>query len=262
MLDKGGWVYWLVVASFVMPIILSLLLIWFVTTYQKKKNEFELASKDNLLRVQKHIIEKQHIVVEERNRIASEMHDDLGSGLTTILFLSDRLKKKHPNPQTDEIVSKIESNSKSLVSNMSEIIWTMNSRFDDALNLAGYMRSYASEFLTSNDMPLNFFISDNCGSQPIVGSKRRDLFLIYKEILHNAVKHSKSKLISIKIDCSEILIVTIDEIGGKGFDPAQADENGNGLYNMKKRVEAINGTIDFQNSGDKMQTTIKYKVLS
>lgn len=254
------WVFWIIVASFVMPLVLSAVLIWFVTTYQRKKNEFEISSRDYLLQQQQLIIEKQQAIVEERNRIASEMHDDLGSGLTTILFLSERLKKISPTQQHIELIDKITRNSKVLVSNMSEIIWSMNSRFDDVLNLAGYMRRFASEFLDSHEVPLHFHIAENCQKQPISGTKRRDLFLVFKEILHNAVKYSQAHMIAINIDCDGILVITVDELGGKGFDPALVENRGNGIYNIGKRINRIGGQIEFRRLSNKMHTKITQKI--
>ncbi|MBK8448898.1 MAG: histidine kinase dimerization/phosphoacceptor domain-containing protein [Saprospiraceae bacterium] len=77
-----------------MPVLLSGLLIWFLVFYQKKKYTQQLEKKDLLLKQQNLIIENQQAIEKERNRIASEMHDDLGSGLTTIKYLSERALKQ------------------------------------------------------------------------------------------------------------------------------------------------------------------------
>lgn len=260
MFQNQEWVFWIIVASFVMPLVLSFVLIWFVVTYQKKKNEFEITSRDHLLQQQQMIIEKQQAIVEERNRIASEMHDDLGSGLTSILFLSERLKKLSPTIEYTDLIDKITKNSKNLVSNMSEIIWSMNSRYDDVLNLAGYMRRFASEFLSTNEIPLHFYISPNCQDQPISGTRRRDLFLVFKEILHNAVKYSNAHMIYINIDCDAYLKITIDELGGKGFDVTQVENLGNGIYNISKRIDSLGGEIEFKKFDSKMQSKITQKI--
>ncbi|MBK8669021.1 MAG: hypothetical protein IPN89_05945 [Saprospiraceae bacterium] len=80
---------WIIVAAFTMPLLLIALLIWFFLSYQKKKYEYEVEKKDALVREQALIIEQQNAIQMERNRIASEMHDELGSGLTSIKYLSD-----------------------------------------------------------------------------------------------------------------------------------------------------------------------------
>lgn len=89
----------------------------------------QLKEKDFELREQALVIEKQMALEEERTRIAGEMHDDLGGGLTNIKFLSQKLQRKMPEGKDKETVSKIIKNTQTLVGNMSEIIWAMNSRY-------------------------------------------------------------------------------------------------------------------------------------
>ena len=82
MFESGSIGFYIILVCFVMPILLATILIWFALNYQKRKNQYEIEQRDNLLREQKLIIEKQKAIESERNRIATEMHDDLGSGLT------------------------------------------------------------------------------------------------------------------------------------------------------------------------------------
>ncbi|MBK8111958.1 MAG: hypothetical protein IPK46_17360 [Saprospiraceae bacterium] len=121
----------IILASFVMPLILSAILIWFFLAYQKKKHQAENAAKDAQLREQALIIEKQNALENERNRISAEMHDDLGSGLTRIRYLSDKALV-HASETEKEEITKISAYANDLVRNMGEIIWAMNSRFDNA----------------------------------------------------------------------------------------------------------------------------------
>ncbi|MGB3226675.1 MAG: histidine kinase dimerization/phosphoacceptor domain-containing protein, partial [Saprospiraceae bacterium] len=129
-----------------MPVLLSGLLIWFLVFYQKKKYTQQLEKKDLLLKQQNLIIENQQAIEKERNRIASEMHDDLGSGLTTIKYLSERALKQAKDPEEEKQVKRISEHSSQLVRNMSEIIWAMNTRYDTLENLLAYIRRYASEY--------------------------------------------------------------------------------------------------------------------
>lgn len=186
------------------------------------------------------------------------MHDDLGSGLTTIKYLSERARKKSSDPEIVSILEKINSNSKSLVLNMSEIIWSMNAKFDDISNLTGYMRRYASEYLLTHHIPFNFNLDLKCGNQNITGDKRRNLFLIFKEVLHNAVKYSNAEFIEISVGCNPIFMITISEIGGVGFDPEVSKNDGNGLFNIERRIEKINATISHSLTDKAMITVIKY----
>ena len=233
MYEEGSTIYWIIISSFVMPLFLSALMIWLVLAYQKKKHQAENAAKDAQLREQALIIEKQNALENERNRISAEMHDDLGSGLTRIRYLSDKALV-HASETEKEEITKISAYANDLVRNMSEIIWAMNSRFDNAESLAAYIRRYASEYLETYQIP--FVFKDNT-SQPSIslsGEKRRVLFLIIKELLHNAIKHANCKAIRIEIYSQPQTKIVFTEVGAKGFDPLQIKTQGNGLFNMSK----------------------------
>ena len=210
----------------------------------------QLAKKDFALREQALIIEKQTALQAERTRIASEMHDDLGGGLTTIKFLSQNLLHKiGANDQKSEI-TRILDQSQTLVSNMSEIIWAMNAGFDTLENLVIYSRRYAREFLDTHGIDLKFEVQGMSESIGLSGEKRRNIFLVIKEALHNAVKHSNATIITISF------YVTVDNLQLKVTDNGiglnqEANENGNGLQNMKSRIESLGGDCTILSSEHK-----------
>ena len=179
----------------------------------------------------------------ERTRIAGEMHDDLGGGLTTIKFLSQRLQRKIPDKIHKTQLNKIVDHSQSLVNNMSEIIWAMNAGFDTLLNLVAYSRRYAFEYLEPYEIDLQFDVSGEINDIELTGEKRRNLFLVIKEALHNVVKYSEAKTATISFDIKENnLHLTISD-NGVGFGE-QINQFGNGLNNMKERILSMNGKID------------------
>ena len=202
----------------------------------------KLAKKDFELREQALIIEKQNALTAERTRIAGEMHDDLGGGLTTIKFLSQKLQRKISDEAHKTQLNKIVQHSQSLVNNMSEIIWAMNAGFDTLRNLIAYSRRFAFEYLEPYDIELSFNVEGDIDDVELTGEKRRNLFLIIKEALHNTVKYSKSTKASISFIVEEdfLQIYIVDE--GVGFGE-QVDKFGNGLKNMRQRVEQMNGEI-------------------
>ena len=225
------------------------LVYWTVRSYYRRK----LEKKNQLLREQSLIIEKQQAIERERTRIASEMHDDLGSGLTTIRYLSDKALMQAKDPEELEQIQRIADHSNTLVQNMSEIIWAMNSRYDDAENLVGYLRRYASEYLDEHQIPLEFDIDERQWDEINVGGEvRRNLFLVFKEILHNTVKYSGATQVSVKVETGDQITIKVIEAGGKGFDPASSEREGNGLYNCRKRMDFINGRISFEKTPEAM----------
>lgn len=220
--------------------------------YQRK-----LEKRNQVVREQALIIEKQKAIEYERNRIASEMHDDLGSGLTTIRYLSDKALKQARDTDEANQIKRISEHSKRLVRNMSEIIWAMNSRFDTADNLVGYLRRYASEYLEEHQLPLKFVSgADQLDQVSMGGEKRRNLFLVFKEMLHNTVKYAGAERLEIEIIANHQLQIHIAEIGGKGFDPEVASDRGNGIFNCKKRMDSAGGELTFEKTAEAMHIHI------
>ncbi len=199
------------------------------------------------------ILEKQKAIDTERTRIASEMHDDLGSGLTTIRYLSDKALRQAKDQEEVAQIKRIAEHSNALVRNMSEIIWAMNSRFDTAESLISYLRRYASEYLEEHHLPLRFEVQESGIQNPtITGEKRRNIFLVLKEVLHNTVKYAGANRVNITIRVKENLEIRVSEIGSIGFDPELSLEKGNGLYNCRKRMASIQGDIRFEKTSESM----------
>ncbi|MBK9983438.1 MAG: hypothetical protein IPP15_13805 [Saprospiraceae bacterium] len=226
---------------------------YFIRSYYSRK----LERKNQLLREQALIIEKQKAIEDERTRIAAEMHDDLGSGLTTIRYLSDKALKEIEETKEVSQIKKIAEQSNMLIRKMSEIIWAMNSRYDNTENLIGYLRHYASEYLEGYQIPVQFILPED-GIQPlsIGGEKRRNIFMVFKETLHNTVKHANAKSIIIRVDVNNQFALRISEMGGIGFDPAASMEKGNGLYNAEHRMTAVKGSIKYEKLENSMDIHI------
>lgn len=230
-------------AAFFMPIVLCSILFWFIFAYQKKKLQNEIESRETKLREQQLIIEKQESIQHERNRIAAEMHDDLGSGLTTIRYLSDRALQKASSEEERVQIGRIASQSNALIRNMSEIIWALNVRFDTLDSLLAYLRRYAAEFLDEHHISFSWNQNELLENFKLSGEVRRNIHLTVKEALNNIVKHSgaSSVLIHYKTEGDTALLKIQDN--GNGFIPDTISSDGNGLYNMKNRMNSIQGNI-------------------
>lgn len=205
----------------------------------------QIEKRDQILREQRLIIEKQEAVENERNRIASEMHDDLGSGLTTIRYLSDRALRNVSSVEEQSHIKKIADQSNSLVRNMSEIIWAMNSRFDTLENLMAYVRRYASEYLEEYKIKLAWQQEMDEVVVRISGEKRRNVFLVIKEALHNVVKHASANHVHISITAYTDKVEIVIQDDGIGFNTGLVNDHGNGLHNMQKRMKQIGGDCRF-----------------
>lgn len=192
-------------------------------------------------------IEKQEALTQERNRIAGEMHDDLGGGLTAIRMLSERVQNKIEHTDTRGQVDKIARYSQELVQKMGEIIWAMNSNFDTVESLVAYIRRYAVEYLEINQLRAVLREPEVLPDAAISGERRRNLYLAVKESLHNIVKHAGAERVNIsfRIDANRLVIEVADD--GRGIDPDQLNRFGNGLSNMRRRLLDIGGDLQIAN---------------
>ncbi len=197
------------------------------------------------LEKQKTVLEKQQAIEKERTRIATDMHDDLGAGLSTIRFLSEKVKRNSFSDITRDDSEKIVSNSNELMQKMNEIIWAMNEKNDTLEDLIFYTRSYAVEYCNENGLTCETNLPASIPSLFVSGEFRRNIFLTVKESLHNIVKHANARNVKLDFSIDKYLTVIIKD-DGKGM-PEKKMSEGNGLRNMKKRLDSINGS--FEQSG-------------
>lgn len=234
-------------------IALIAILILSVRSYRHKQN----LHRQSLLTLQKEhevttLKEKMQAREEERDRIAREMHDDIGSALTTILYLSDDLKEKSKEDE-NKIADKIASTATAVVDKMNEIIWSMNPQYDTLEDLIVYTRQHAVEFLQNHRLTYHFDVPGYIPDLQITGEQRRNIYLVIKESLHNIVKHSAATEVNISFQLNGGLRSYIRD-NGKGIETSGQRRFGNGLKNMQQRMESIGGTLEIQN---KNGTTIK-----
>lgn len=188
---------------------------------------------------EKEILETEH---RERLRISKDMHDDLGSGLSKIAIMSELVKSRFNN-ETDlgTQVNKISATANDLVDKMSHIVWAMNPQNDSLDNLMAYMREFASDLFDDTGMMLSIDFPDDETGIRLNQETRRNVFMVVKESLNNILKHSHAGTITLTLWVApgEVHMAITDN--GKGFETGNTRRFGNGLINMKKRMEEING---------------------
>jgi len=191
--------------------------------------------------------------VDERNRIAKEIHDDIGSGLTSIRLLSEIALVKKDNKNE---LNKISANANELVNNLNEIIWSINSKNDTLPNLMAYIRSHMVDYLEPYDIKLNIDIPPNIPTIELSGEKRRNIFMVIKECFTNIIKHANATSVSFSVQVRDEMIFTIKD-NGKGFNKHDILPFKNGIRNMKERIEHVGGEMDIWG---KNGTTITIKI--
>lgn len=188
--------------------------------------------------------EKQIAVVtamqQERDRISADMHDELGSGVTAIRLMSEILKSKMKGQLIPEL-EKISNSANDLLGKMNTIIWTMKSSNDTLESLVAYIRAHAIEYFDSTPIECSVRVPAVIPQTDITGEKRRNIFLSVKESLNNAMKHSQATQIRIDITARDNRLVITVVDNGVGIDTEQLRRFGNGLNNMRRRMENIGG---------------------
>jgi signal transduction histidine kinase len=182
-----------------------------------------------------------------RGRIARDLHDDMGSTLSTINILSEMAKMKvsKDTEKTSEYISKISDNSNRMMEAMDDIVWSINPMNDSMQRISARMREFATSVLEAKDIEVIFRVDEKVKDLRLDMESRRDFFLIFKEAVNNIAKYSQARNAEIEITVHAHRLVMQIKDNGIGFDVQEAD-SGNGLTNMRKRAESLRGhlTID------------------
>ena len=187
-----------------------------------------------------------------RDRIARDLHDDIGSTLGSISFYSEALRRKlsgSSDGMSEEVAAKIGSSSREMIDRMSDIVWSVDPKHDDAGALMERLQAFATDLLSAKDIALEFIADPTLGERKLTAEQRRNLFLLCKEALHNVVKYADAGKVSIHLaGGGQGLCITITD-DGRGFDPENTDSyNGNGLANMRARAMAIHALFSVSSS--------------
>lgn len=191
-------------------------------------------------------IDRQNALQAERNRIASELHDDLGSGLSVIRYLSEHARRQESGEAQRSQIERISQSSRSLIEKMGEIIWAMNSENDQLENLLYHLQDYSEDYLADNSLDCRYHLPAGIPDMEISGERRRNILLTVKETLHNIVKHAGARQVSIDITVTDRLSIRIQD-DGSGIDFDRIRRGGNGLKNMQKRMQAMGGDFHIFN---------------
>ncbi|MGH7940150.1 MAG: sensor histidine kinase [Limisphaerales bacterium] len=195
-------------------------------------------------------LEQQQSLERERMRIARDMHDEMGSKLTKISFLSERASADAKSGKAlSEKIDSIAHTSRELLKTMDEIVWVVNPRNDTLENLASYLAHHAVEYFQNTAVECDLRLPRDVPRCPLSSETRHNLFLAFEESLNNVLKHSAATKVKVEMSATarEFELRVIDN--GKGFEavapPADGrphgGRDGNGLKNMRQRMASIGG---------------------
>ena len=191
-----------------------------------------------------------------RNKIASDLHDDVGSTLSSISIFSEMAKQ-----QSKEVIPMLDTigeSSRRMLDAMADIVWTINPENDHFEKIILRMRSFAYELLGAKKIDFEFIAENDVEKIKLPMEVRKNLYLIFKEATNNMVKYAGADkaMFAIKEEKNNLIMLIQDN--GKGFD-VKKSTGGNGLKNMKKRAIEIGAQLtieSFPGNGTTIQLSI------
>jgi signal transduction histidine kinase len=207
-------------------------------------------------------INKLLAVEKIRIKVARDLHDDMGSALSTINILSTMAKTKVGDDpvKSSEYIGKISDNSQRMMEAMDDIVWSIKPANDSMQKITARMREFATGILEAKDIELDFKVDEKVNEVKLNMEARRDFFLIFKEAVNNVAKYSRCSKCSIHIALHQHRLLLDVKDNGVGFDVNKAD-SGNGLSNMQKRADALKGRVSIQSKpGEGTQVTLNLPV--
>ena len=184
---------------------------------------------------------KAHWLVQaERDRIARDIHDDLGSKLTQLL-LTGEVAQIEAAPAAGAPLSQMCDGARNILATIDEVVWIVNSQHDNLDDFIIYLCKHTQNFLDATGIRCRFDVPPELPAKTLNQLTRRNLFLAIKEALNNAAKHSEATELTVRINLSGPRLNVIVADNGCGFDSAQASQERNGLTNMRLRLAEIGG---------------------
>jgi signal transduction histidine kinase len=180
-----------------------------------------------------------------RTKLAADLHDNIGSGLTEISILSEVISTRLKDAESEikKSLFMISNKSRDLIDKMSDIVWLVNPKRDSLYDLILRLEDNYSELLSQTNVS---FKSENLRSLEKISltmEHRQHLYLIFKEAINNSITHGECSEITMNAKIKGKTLTMILEDNGKGFDPSSRSY-GNGLANIKERAKIIGGYVN------------------
>ncbi|GAB5410866.1 MAG: hypothetical protein BalsKO_32310 [Balneolaceae bacterium] len=219
--------FWKTIWFRALILILLLAIVWSLYTYRVKK-----------------LLEIERV----RLRIASDLHDEIGSGLSGIALAGDLFNKESQDRgSSQELAGRIATNARKLASSLDSIVWLIDPSKESVLHFLQKCKQTARELLANKEIKIIDNVPESYHNLSISSIKRRNMYLIFKETVHNALKHSNSEYVEISFDESEGLFKIVIEDSGIGFDEKKVNK-GYGLESIRRRAEEMKSNLEIISS--------------
>jgi signal transduction histidine kinase len=202
--------------------------------------------------------ERQHLIEQERTRVAQDLHDDLGATLTEVSMLGSLARTPSlPLADREHYLEKLTHAARAMVATLDEIVWAVNPKYDSVASLASYYSLFAQRLLQLAGISCRLSVAETFPAAPLDSRLRHGVFLAFKEALNNAVRHSGASQILIELEVLEnqLKIAVVDN--GRGFVPADCLPGSDGLASMQTRLPKLGGRCEIKSQPGK-GTTIEF----
>jgi signal transduction histidine kinase len=192
-------------------------------------------------------VQQQHDMEQERARIAQDLHDELGSGLTEISMLGARaLSLSGPLAKRGPYLEQMSNQARQMVTALDEIVWAMNPTHDSLASMVSYFSLYAERFLGLANISWRLEGPFNADDHAVDSRHRHQLFLAFKEALTNVVRHAEATEVLLNIQMDQGLVRLTVSDNGRGWTKAGPTEEMDGIANMRARLEKLGGRFEVQ----------------
>ena len=237
-------VFFIFISVFIFVIFIGTLSVFVL--FRRRQNELLLKNqleeerfKNELL---KNEYESQQNLIQERERISEDIHDDIGGILSAIKLQAEFLKSKTEESELKTALDNISENTLVATSNFREMVWCLHSKNDILSEFCSYIIQYAKRFFEPTEMLLKVHQPIILDDQELSSFKRRQLLLSIKEILNNMLKHSQAQSVEMEIGLEPKKLHIRMADNGMGI--SDTAKKGNGLYNINKRIASIDGKLE------------------
>ena len=190
-----------------------------------------------------------------RDRIARDLHDEIGSTLSSVALFSEVAKRRSAASETgrNDMLDRISDSTSRMVESMNDIVWAVNSRNDELVQVARRMQEFAGRVSEAAGFDLDFSFEGIDEDQELDMVQRKNLYLIFKEAVNNAAKYSSCKTLTVRVAHAgrDVVLRVTDD--GRGMDLSRSAERignggGNGLVNMQARAREIGGKLEVRSA--------------
>jgi len=184
-----------------------------------------------------------------RVQIATDLHDDVGARLTKVAMVTEWMDRETSSAdRTKPHIQNIAGTTREIIRAMDEIVWTINPKNDTLDNLANYIFQYAQEYFQHTHVRCRLDLPARLPDYYISTEERHNLFMVVKEALNNILKHAAATEVRISLAVAESKLIIVITDNGRGFSPAGVNGSGDGLANMKQRIERIGGRLSLESN--------------